>query len=342
MASELQQPLVTISLVTYHPGRWLEPCLASVFGQGYPHTELIVVDNGGDAETERVVAEATRNGRNVRFIRSGENLGFARAHNLAFREARGTFICALNQDVILDPGYLSSVMGAFDQPTVGSAQGRLRWLGPDLEQTDRIDSTGLTMHRTRRVVSRGQGSRDGPGNDKPDVIFGVDGACPVYRRDALDDVRVPAAGGFEYFDEDFFMYKEDVDLAWRLLLRGWTARYVPTAIAWHARGAGESAARTPWQILQHRRGIPARVKRLSWRNQRLMQVKNEDLAMALRDAPLLVARELAAFAYLVLSGPGNLVAAGQLARLLPAAVRKRRHIQRRRVLNRSQLERWFA
>lgn len=335
-------PLITVSLVTYRPGRWLKPCLDSLFAQTYPRLEIIVLDNGGDAETANALQSSIGVRVDTNLVFSEENQGYARAHNRTIASSHGEFVCLLNQDMVLDRDFLTSAVAAFDAPDIGAVQGRLRWLSPDLQLTDRIDTTGLSINRNRRIVSRGQGSTDGPHNDRPDLIFGVDGACPVYRRAALEDVRLTVGLRQEYLDEDFFMYKEDVDLAWRLLLRGWKARYEPAALAWHARGAGESAARTPWQIIQHRRRIPAWVKRLSWRNQRLMQIKNEDGGMVLRDVHRIVARELAAFAYLVTSDPRNIVAVLELFRLMPSARRKRRQVQRLRSVSRRVLESWFT
>jgi Predicted glycosyltransferases len=335
-------PLVTVSLVTYRPGHWLKPCLDSLFAQTYPQLEIIVVDNGGDAETAHALQSSIRGRVDTKVVFSEENEGYARAHNRAIASSRGQFVCLLNQDMVLDRDFLVAAVAAFDAPDIGSVQGRLRWLSPDLRLTHRIDTTGLSISRNRRIVSRGQGSSDGPHNNTPDLIFGVDGACPVYRRAALEDVRLTVGLREEYLDEDFFMYKEDVDLAWRLLLRGWKARYEPMALAWHARGAGESAAKTLWQTVQHRRRIPSRVKRLSWRNQRLMQVKNEDGGMVLRDALRIVARELASFTYLVASDPRNVVAVFDLFRLLPSARRKRRQVQRLRSVSRTELESWFT
>lgn len=341
MPAPSEQPLVTVSLVTYRPEHWLEPCLESLFAQTYPNLEIIVLDNGSGRETAQRLASLTTGRANTRVQFSEENIGYARAHNRVIAEAHGEFVCLLNQDLVLGRDFLATVIGAFDATDIGSVQGRLRWLSPDLRRTDRIDSTGLSINRNRRVISRGQGSLDGAHNDTPGPLFGVDGACPLYRRRALEDVRLQVDIGHEYLDEDFFMYKEDVDLAWRLLLRGWKARYEPEAVAWHARGAGESAARTPWQIVQHRRRIPSWIKRLSWRNQRLMQIKNEDGGMVLRDAHRLVIRELAALAYLIASDPRNVQAVWDLFRLLPAARRKRRQVQRMRTLSRTELESWF-
>lgn len=335
-------PLVSVSLVTYNGARWLDGCLASLFAQTHPNFEVVILDNGSTDGTRERLAAAVEGRPRTRLILSPENLGYARAHNRVIAASAGEFVCLLNQDIVLDPGFLEAAVADFDAPRVGSVQGRLRWLSPELERTELIDSTGLVINRNRRITSRGQGKADGPANDRPGLLFGVDGACPVYRRSALEDVRIVDEGVTEYLDEDFFMYKEDVDLAWRLLLRGWDAAYQPRAVAWHARGAGESSATTAWDVVRHRRRIPARVKRLSWRNQRLMQVKNEDGSLFLRDLHRVIGRELAAFAYLAVSNPANLRAVAELLRMLPAARRKRRQVQRLRRISRSDLASWFA
>ena len=344
MRPRAEQPAarVSVSLVTFNAVHWLDACLASLHAQTHSPIEIIVIDNGSaDGTRERLELAAAAN-PGTRVVLSPTNLGYAKGHNRAIAESTGDYVCLLNQDMVLDPEFLATALAAFESANVGSVQGRLRWLSPDLERTKVIDSTGLQINRSRRVTSRGQGSPDGPRYDRPGFLFGVDGACPVYRRSALEDVKVDGTRGAEYLDEDFFMYKEDVDLAWRLLLRGWDAAYAPGALAWHARGAGESAAKTAWEVIQHRRRIPTWVKRLSWRNQRLMQVKNEDASLVLRDLPRIIGREIAAFAYLVASNPTNLGAVVELARMLPAAVRKRRQVQRLRRISRSELAAWFV
>lgn len=335
---EHSSPLISVSLVTYNAERWLDACLASLLAQTHPDVEILVLDNGSTDGTRERLEAAVAGHPAIRLALSPTNLGYAGGHNRAISESRGEFVCLLNQDIVLDPDFLAAALAAFDAPTVGSVQGRLRWLSPDLERTSMIDSTGLQINRSRRITSRGQGSPDGVHNDRPGLVFGVDGACPIYRRSALEDVRI----GGEVLDEAFFMYKEDVDLAWRLLLGGWDAAYAPDAVAWHARGAGESAAKTAWQVIQHRRGIPTWVKRLSWRNQRLMQIKNEDASLVVRDLPRVIWHELAAFAYLVVSNPTNLAAVVDLVRMLPAALRKRRHVQRLRRISSEDLAAWFV
>ncbi|HEY5488453.1 MAG TPA: glycosyltransferase family 2 protein, partial [Candidatus Limnocylindrales bacterium] len=243
---EANAPRITISLVTYNGARWLPGCLASLRAQTLTDYELLVIDNASTDATLALLREERERNRRIRLDESSENLGYARAHNRNITAARGEFVCLLNQDIELDPGFLGDALAAFDgRPGVGAVQARIRRLDDAGGRTDTLDTTGLEMGRDRRVVSRAQGDPDGPEHARQGPVFGADGPAPIYRRAALLDARLPAThGGWEVLDEDFFMYKEDVDLAWRLRLFGWTAWYAPEAIAWHARGAGGSPART--------------------------------------------------------------------------------------------------
>ena len=218
------------------------------------------------------------------------------------------------------------MVAAFDaHPEVGSVQPRLRQLGDPGQRLGTLDTTGLLMGRDRRAVSRGQGQLDGPEHQEAGPVWGVDGPAPVYRLSALHQARLPRADGtWEVLDEDFFLYKEDVDLAWRLRLLGWSAWYEPAALGWHARGTGGTGATAMLDIARTNRGVNSRVRRLSWRNQRLMQIKNEDVRGYLRDLPWIVRRELLSLLFILWNDPRDLTAILDLARLAPAAMRKRR------------------
>ena len=106
-----------------------------------------------------------------------------------------------------------------------------------------IDSTGIVMLPSIRHLDRGAGELDRGQYDRDEDVFGASGAAALYRRSMLDDVRVDG----EWFDEDFFAYREDADLAWRAQWRGWRCRYVAaaTARARAARHAGAARHRCP-------------------------------------------------------------------------------------------------
>jgi len=327
-------PRLTISLVTFNGSRWLDGCLAAVdaLRRARPtEIELIVLDNASTDGSLEWLRHRIADDPRAHLIESTLNLGYAAAHNRIIEQARGPFVLLLNQDVQLDEGFAERALAAFEgRPTVAAVQGQIRRLGADSTRLDTLDTTGLQMGRYRRCVSRSQGlpSDAAPATGGP--VFGADGPAPVYRRAALIDARVPRTrGGWEVLDEDFFMYKEDVDLAWRLKLLGWEAWYEPAALAWHARSAAGPPGTGLLAIARSNQHIPRWIKSLSWRNQRLMQVKNENLTAYLQDLPWIARRELLSLGFIVVADPRRLAAIPATLRALPGAMRKRRYLRQR-------------
>lgn len=323
-------PVVVSVCLAVHDGlRWLPACLDSIDGQTQDGLEIVVLDDvSSDGSREWLRGRARRDPR-IRLEEAATNLGYAAAQNRNIRRARSEAILLLNQDVVLDRGFLAAGLDVLRRHAdVGSVQGRIRRLAPDGARRDLLDTTGLVMHLDRHASIRGHGQPD-DGASVPHVagpVWGVDGPAPLYRRAALRAAALPRrGGGVEVLDEDFFMHKEDVDLAWRLRRLGWRAWYEPAALAWHARtGSGSTAeVPTPRSVLAASRANAPAVRAMSWRNQRLMQVKNDPLRDVLRDLPWIVAREVAELAYIVLRDPGRLRVAPSLLRSLPWAMRKR-------------------
>jgi GT2 family glycosyltransferase len=343
-ARDADAPEVSVTLVTYNGARWVRDCLASVRAQTVQGIELLVFDNGSDDGTVALLAEALRDWPGSRLTSLPTNLGFAAAHDLAISESQGRFVLVLNQDMILEPDFVEQTLAAFDDPRVGAVQAKLLRLADRGCADPRFDSTGLQPSPSRRIVSRGQGLTDDGRFDEPGEVFGADGPAPIYRRAALDDALVPDdSGALEVFDRSFFMYKEDVDLAWRLRLLGWRTRYVPAAVAWHARGTGSGGPRdTDLQLIRSTRRDPMWIKRTSWRNQRLMQVKNDLPGPFLAALPAICGRELRAMAYMLFVEPQRLGVLLDTARLLPSALRKRRWIMARRRATVAEMGRWFS
>ena len=320
-------PRVTVSLVTYNGRQWLPGCLESLAKQTTNDFELLVLDNASTDGSLDWLREQAAHSPWMSVEASDTNLGFAAAHNRNIYRARGEFVCMLNQDVELDAGFLREALAGFDgRPRVGAVQGRLLQLKPGGERSDVIDTTGLLMMPSRRVVSRGQGRRDGPRWAVPGPVWGVDGPAPVYRLSALMDVQEPrTAGGLEVLDENFFMYKEDVDLAWRLRRHGWATRYQPTALGWHGRTAGASDASSLMAVARSNWQIDPWIKAISWRNQRLMQLKNDSIGELGPDLAHVLAREAASAAFVAVTDPGRLRALHGFRASMKAARAKRSH-----------------
>ena len=316
-------PTVVISLVTFNGRRWLDGCLASIRAQDLADWRLLIVDNASTDGSWELLRAATEGDGRVVLERLPTNVGFAAAHNRNIRCSSAPYIVLLNQDVELDPAFLRHVVTAFSgRPSVGAVQGRIRRLGDDGSRSMTLDSTGLVMDRGRRAVARCQDQIETSGHLIAGDVWGVDGPVAAYRASALADAAPPsvvplASGGREVLDEDFFMYKEDVDLAWRLRLLGWSAWYEPAALAWHARSVRSGQP------------VPRWIRMASWRNQHLMQVKNESLAAFVRDAPWVLLREALTLGRLLLTDIRRLEVVPDLLRALPRAMRKRRALARR-------------
>ncbi len=343
----------SINLVAYNGQRWLPFCLEALSNQTYKDFFLLVIDNGSLDGSAALIQEFLRThhelGKRARLVVNKQNLGFSRGHNQAMAWTESDYVLMLNQDVLLDPAYLEHAVRALAaDPRVAAVTGKLlRWnfqaasfymeALPELQAESCLDSAGLIVRRSRRVVERGQGERDHGQYPRGEEVFGVSGAAPVYKREALMDVS-PLG---EVFDEDFVSYKEDVDLAWRLQRAGYTAWYEPRAVAYHDRSVrGGLGIR---DTLRHHHGRPRDLKVYSYVNHLAVLIKNDGWWNLTLDAPWILAHELAKAGYLFLTGPGTLFRAwGRLIAHIPTFLKKRNSlsvVQRRTT---AELRKWWT
>lgn len=223
-ACALKKNLVSIVIVTWNSAATLEECFRSIHEQTYTEIELIVVDNGSCDDTLRIVDAGQ-----AKIIANNSNLGFSKANNQGIRIAQGEYILFLNADASLDPDFVSILARTLaEDPSLGSACGKIYRNRNGSKRI--IDSAGLLMQDWRFLpLDRGSGKEDSGQFDGSAYVFGVPGAACLYRRTALDNVRLCE----EYFDEDFFAFYEDVDLAWRVRNAGWRSVCVTKALAFH-------------------------------------------------------------------------------------------------------------
>jgi len=344
----MTNPLISVNLLLYKPGTYLKPCLESILTQNYKNFELLVIDNASDDGTveqvKKILGDLSATIK-WRLIVNEKNLGFAAGHNSGIKKSSGELVALVNQDVVLDENFLENIIGVFEQDkNIGSVQGKLLRLkigGDKLEKSGIIDNTGLVILKNRRIIARGQGQEDSGQFDKQEEIFGVDGALPVYRLEALEDIKINLDGKDEYFDEDFFAYKEDVDLAWRLCLYGWQARYEPRALAWHARTAGDSTETSYVGIVKERLKINRFGKYHAFKNQRLMQIKNEQVSLLLRHSLWFMAKEMGAWIYVLAFEHYTWKSIRELFRLAPRAWQKRKIIMAKKKISNNDMKKWF-
>ena len=213
---------VSVIVVNYNGGRWLEGCLSAIHAQLADSAELILVDNASNDHSAELVRERFPH---VRLLELTRNSGFAAGNNAGARIAKGRYLAFLNNDTVPQPGWLSALRRPLDKdPSVGLTTSRIVYL----QDPSVIDSAGDGYLRAGGAYKRFHGENFARGNDSGDV-FGACGAACMVRQ----DVFVKLGG----FDEDFFMVYEDVDLSYRARLLGHRCVYVSDAIVHHA-GSG--------------------------------------------------------------------------------------------------------
>ncbi len=220
----------------------LEACLRALRVEGEP-IEIIVVDQG-----ERPVDLPP--GLADQILRPGRNLGFAAGTNLgiaAVSADAAPFVATVNDDAIVEPGWLAVLLAALDaDPRLAAAQGaNLR-----LDRPEILDGLGIAWNRRWQAVQIGAGE-PAPGREElPRPVFGVSATAALYRRSALEAVRL---GPNEFFDSNLGSYYEDVDLAARLKRAGFRALMLPAARARHAGSTTGGAER--WRLVYGNRHL---------------------------------------------------------------------------------------
>lgn len=347
---------ISVHIVSWNHARVLRDAVESLRAQTFKDFTLTVVDN---ASTDGSVDVVRAGFPEATVLRNFKNLGFSRAHNQAVELARNRwtdddkkgrssidrYVLVMNPDIILKPDFLENLVRAIDgRYEIGSASGKLLKVHPRLEEdgdprfSDVLDSAGLRMRRDRRTADRGAGEHDGPAYAESCEIFGPSGALALYRAEAVEALR--EADG-EFYDEDFFAYKEDVDAAWRLRLLGWSSLYAPSAVAYHYRGTGGSEKAGLFELARRHMGRSTLVTRLSTRNHILLLTKNDDLTNQLLHLPWMLVHEIGKFVWTLFCAPRSLGAYIEAIGLMSKMWKKRCALRKRRKTSAKDIRKWF-
>ncbi|MEK7620156.1 MAG: glycosyltransferase family 2 protein [Patescibacteria group bacterium] len=346
-------PKLSIHIVTWNSMRFLPDLLESIMGQTYKDFNVLVIDN---ASTDKVEGFLREQYPEIVFIRNARNLGFSAAHNQGIRyavehwpasELADRFVLLTNPDVLLTPTFLEELMAATPgHPEVGAFGGKLlRAFGEnvgdevfkEVVRSDRIDSVGLNPHRNHTVTDRGAGELDEGQYKKQEKVFGISGALALFRASALEDIRF----GDEVLDHDFFAYKEDVDLAWRLQHTGWDALYVPRAVAYHYRGMYGPEKSGFWKRLRNRREKSVLRNFFSTRNHWLLLLKNLKCTSLLFSFPWVLTYEGARLVYVLIFERSGWRALRETIVLAPRMWKKRRATMNACTRPGREVRKWF-
>jgi len=341
---EPRRAKVAISLVTYNAEKYLPFCLASVLNQTFRDFTVLVIDNGS---TDRTVPFLRENFPQIKVVAHPKNLGFARAHNQAVAWTESEFILFLNQDVVLAPDYLEKTVAYLEkEPSAAAVSGKiLIWDFLSNQKTRVIDSLGLRLFKSHRVAEIGAGEMDQDNGALAQEVFGVSAPAAFFRRSALEAVKIQLADGLskaEYFDEDFFAYKEDVDLAFRLRLGGFKAFYLPEAVAYHDRTIRGLKALKKRAVRLHRQDRDRMIKIYSYKNHLLLLFKNEFFANFLKYFWPLFWFELKKLIFILFFEPSTLGGLKMFFKQRRRILRKRKYIIKNiRKITAAELAKWY-
>lgn len=217
--------LASIIIVTIGSKDYLSRCLDSVKAQSYPDLEVIVIDNSLKFDSAAKIHESFPF---VKFYSNPRNLYYGVSLNRGIGLSHGEFVLCINDDVVLDRDYIRQALKGFlVEDSIGMVSGKiLRMDGLTL------DSTGLFLSIWYSAKERGYGQIDVGKFERSGFVFGVSGSTAFYRKKMLEEIKQVQ----DYFDPDFRMFYEDLDVSWRANNRGWKAYYVPAAKAFHIRG----------------------------------------------------------------------------------------------------------
>jgi GT2 family glycosyltransferase len=210
---------VAVIILNWNGRHFLERCLPSLEAQTFQDIEIVVVDNGSHDDSIPFIKE---NFSKIRVIVNQENNGFAKANNQAIRATDSEFVATLNNDTEVAPCWLENLVQAAEtDERVGACTSKMLFA----HNPDMINSTGIALDRAGIAWDRRGGRPDDPSEKETVEVFGACAGAALYRRTMLDEIGL--------FDETFFAYLEDVDLAWRARWANWKTLFVPTARVLH-------------------------------------------------------------------------------------------------------------
>jgi GT2 family glycosyltransferase len=319
---------VSVTLVTYNSGRFIKRCLESVLEQRYPNMEVIVVDNASTDGTGDILEQFADR---CRIYYNDQNIGFAAAQNQAIGLAQSEWVLTLNPDVLLLPNFIQAMVDAGNvDPKVGSVCGKLLTIRAtfDLPEKQLVDSTGIYFTPMLRHLDRGSQEVDNGHYLNFEYVFGATAAAALYRRSMIEDVSILG----EFFDPDFFVYREDADVAWRAQLMGWRCLYTPLARGYHVRNV----------LPGNRRALPPEINMHSVKNRFLMRLKNITPDLYRRNWLSITTRDFVVVGACLLHEQTSLKAFWFLARNWKRIMAKREEIMRRRRAKSDYICSWFS
>ena len=314
---------LTIQLVVFNNDEqeYISYLFDSIKKQTFKDFDLLIVDNSeGKKILDVAKKQAEEAGFDYSVIDMKGNVGFARANNEAYRNAKTPYIMVLNPDMYLEKDALEKMVDFLDihKDTASISTRLMRW---DFERvkkeksvesgfTKQIDAIGIRLLRNRRAVEWLAQYDWVEDSENPDIkkiynksiveVFGVSGAMAMYRKTVVDEVLLD---GGNLFDPTYHSYKEDLDLAYRLRNAGYTSYVLLDTVCYHDRTAAAPKGLKDFSAILNKGKQSEYVRFHSYKNHIRTLYKNEYWQNFVLDLPWIFWYELKKFIYLVFLHP---------------------------------------
>lgn len=212
---------VDIILINWNGRHLLDDCFDSIYKQNYTDFGVIFVDNNSSDGSVEYISNKYKGKKNLKIYGLDRNVGFAAANNFGIKHSRADYIALLNNDAVAKEDWLEESVRCLElHEDAGFCASKI----VNFYDRDRLDTAGDIYTRGGVNGKRGHGKLT-DSYDEYEYIFGACAAAALYRRRMLDDIG--------FFDEDFFIMCEDVDLSFRAQLAGYRCIYSPVAVVYH-------------------------------------------------------------------------------------------------------------
>ncbi len=261
MANKLDDSVLGIVIVNWNGRNFLKDCMEALRAQTWQHFTVFFVDNASNDDSVTLINEFYND---TIIIQNDDNYGFAKANNIGIKQALShsniKYILTLNNDTMASPDFLKNIMAAATSApkNIGSFQGKVVMAhDPRL-----LDAVGIEMYQNGVAAQIGYREID-DGQYQSTEVWGVNAAAAIYRRTFIESISYKN----KFFDEEFFAYLEDVDVAFRGVSAGWKAQYVSDAVIAHI-GSATSGIESPfkWRLTSRNRLL------LTFKNYRLKEI----------------------------------------------------------------------
>ncbi len=303
-------PKVSIVILSFNGKELLQHCLKSLENQTYTDYEIVIIDNGSSDGTNDAIEQYMQGSSladKTAMFRIEVNNGVAGGYSEGLRNAHSEYIALLNNDTEPKPEWLQELVSALDSSSeTGICASKMIVYGSDI-----IDCAGDGMSTLLKGYKRGEGDHISCFNQQEHIFAACAGAA-IFRKTMLDETG--------FFDEDFFLLFEDVDLSFRAQLQGWKVLYVPTAVVEHkVRSSIGSMSDTAIYYAA--------------RNAELLRIKNIPLGIFLRNLPSYLAGSIMDFFYIAVKNKKAglyLKAKLDAVKMFPLMLKKRKSIMKNR------------